>query len=247
MPDLNRADGSSRRPANEMNQTVEHPHFDGREMVMVHDMFRREFALLPGLVDGVVPGDDTRAQAVGDHIEALIAALNHHHRSEDEYVWPLLVDRCANSAAALTGTMQAQHDQVELRLQEVNKSLRNWRANIMADSRKSLVEALERLFTPLSRHLIDEERQVVPLMEQHITAAEFLEIVRMGAANADPDGLPLGFGMLMYEGDPEIIERAIAGMAAEARPVIRELAAQAFAEHSQRIHGTATPPRSTEL
>jgi len=223
------------------------PRFDGREMVMVHDMFRREFALLPGLVDEVPTRNDTRAQLVGDHIEALIAALDHHHRSEDEYVWPLLVDRCAESAAALTAMMQAQHDQVGARIHEVNTALEIWRSNITTDSRKSLVEALDRLIASLRQHLIDEERQVVPLMEQYITAAEFLEMVRNGATHADPDGLPLGFGMLMYEGHPEVVDRAIAGMAAEARPIIRGLAAQAFADHSQRIHGTATPPRSTEL
>jgi hypothetical protein len=28
----------------------EQPYFDGRHMLMMHDMFRREFALMPGLV-----------------------------------------------------------------------------------------------------------------------------------------------------------------------------------------------------
>ena len=83
-------------------------------------------------------------------------------------------------------------------------------------------------------------------MERYITAAEFIEIVRKGAAEADPNELALGFGMLMYEGDPDIIDRAIVTMAAEVRPVIKTVAAQAFADQSQRIHGTATPPRSTE-
>ena len=59
--------------------------------------------------------------------------------------------------------------------------------------------------------------------------------------------LPLMFGMLMYEGDPEIIERALAAMPADARPVITALAPQTFAEHSRAVHGTPTPPRSTEL
>jgi hypothetical protein len=36
-------------------------------------------------------------------------------------------------------------------------------------------------------------------------------------------------------------------MPAEVQPVMRDLATQAFAAHAQLIHGTATPPRSTEL
>jgi hypothetical protein len=36
--------------------TIYEPHFDGREMAMVHDMLRREIALLPGLMAAVAAG-----------------------------------------------------------------------------------------------------------------------------------------------------------------------------------------------
>jgi hypothetical protein len=52
---------------------------------------------------------------------------------------------------------------------------------------------------------------------------------------------------LFNEGDPESVEQVIATMSADAGPVVRRLAAPTFAAHSQRVHGTATPPRSTEL
>jgi len=64
---------------------------------------------------------------------------------------------------------------------------------------------------------------------------------------ADPEHLPLTFGMLMYEGDPESIGQFIAAMPADAGLIIRRLARPAFTTHSQRVHGTPTPPRSTEL
>jgi len=35
-------------------------HFDGREMAMVHRMFRREFLLAPGAVRQVAGGDNGR-------------------------------------------------------------------------------------------------------------------------------------------------------------------------------------------
>ena len=54
-------------------------------------------------------------------------------------------------------------------------------------------------------------------------------------------------GMLMYEGDPEAIEQIVATMSADTGLVIRQSAAPAFTAHAQRVHGTATPPRSTEL
>jgi hypothetical protein len=99
----------------------------------------------------------------------------------------------------------------------------------------------------LKEHLSTEENRVVPLMEQHIAAAEWNEFLKSESAAIDPDYRLLMLGMLMYEGDPESVEQVIAAMPADTGPVIRQLAASAFAAHSLMIHGTATPPRSTEL
>jgi hypothetical protein len=84
-------------------------------------------------------------------------------------------------------------------------------------------------------------------LEEYITATEWDATVQKRAADVDAENLPLSFLLLMYEGDPELVERTIANLAANARPAIRELAGQAFAEHSRRVQGTPTPPRSTEL
>ena len=65
-----------------MMNVEEQLHFDGREMLMVHDVFRREFALMPAVVRGVAVGDHNRAQIVTDHIElrgALPARPWHTH------------------------------------------------------------------------------------------------------------------------------------------------------------------------
>jgi hemerythrin-like domain-containing protein len=223
------------------------PRFDRREMFAVHDVLRREFALMPRLIATVAPGDRDRAGLVGDHIDGLTSLLHHHHGGEDAYVWPLLVDRCADSVAALTGSMHHQHEQLAAHMDAVNAALGIWRVDATIDSGDRLIDALDRVLTSLQQHLDDEERYVVPLMEQHITAAEWDDIVQKGSADADPAQLPLAFGMLMYEGDPEIVERALAAMPADARPMIAALAAKAFAEHSRAVHGTPTPPRSSEL
>ncbi len=223
------------------------PRFDRREMLIVHDLLRREFALMPGLVATVAVGDRERAELVGDHIDGLTSLLHHHHHGEDVDVWPLLVDRCGDSVAARTGAMHDQHEQLTAHLVAVDAALALWRGDVTAHPGHCLVAALDQLVTSLLRHLDDEERHVVPLLEQHITAAEWDGFVQKGSAAAEPAQLPLLFGMLMYEGDPEIIERVLAAMPADARPVVTVLAAQAFAEHSRTIHGTSTPLRSTEL
>jgi len=226
--------------------TGNEPHFDGREMLMLHDSFRREFALMPGLVRGVSADDRERAQVIAAHITYMSTILHHHHHGEDVHVWPLLAERCPGECAALVGLMEAQHEDIARISREIDEGLLDW-AGAATGPRETLAAALDRLLPVLRAHLAAEEEHVVPLMEQHITAAEWRQIVEKEAADADPATLPLGFGMLMYEGDPEVVDAAIATMPDQVRPVIRKLAAQAFAEHSRLVHGTATPPRSTEL
>jgi iron-sulfur cluster repair protein YtfE (RIC family) len=215
-------------------------------MLMMHDMFRREFALMPGLAGGVAAGDRDRAQIVSEHIETVSTILHHHHIGEDENIWPLLLDRCAD-LAPLVRLMEDQHQQVATLIHEVDEALSIWRDNVTVEPRAALADALDRLIPPLKEHLSAEQDRVVPLMEQYITDAEWNKMVEKESAHVDPEQLPLWFGMLMYEGDPDSIERAILTAPADTRPAIRQLAAQTFAAHSQRLHGTATPPRSTEL
>ena len=219
--------------------------FDRREMLIVHDVFRREFALMPGLIGTVAPGDRERAGLVGAHIDGLTTLLHHHHHGEDTNVWPLLVDRCAD-AAAHTGSMHDQHERLATDLDDVATALAVWRVDATAQDGNRLFDALDRTLTSLRQHLDEEERHVVPLLEQHITAAEWDALVQKGAADADPAELPLAFGMLMYEGDPEIIERALAAMPADCPAGHRDAGTagvrRAFTEPSTaRQHRRAAP------
>lgn len=99
----------------------------------------------------------------------------------------------------------------------------------------------------LSEHLSTEESLVVPLLEQHITAAEWNGLLRKQASAGDRDALALTLGMMIYEGDPEAVDQVIGNLPADMRVGIKKLAESTFATHSQQIHGTATPPFSTDL
>jgi hypothetical protein len=128
--------------------------------------------------------------------------------------------------------------------------VREWSAAPTADVAETLAKDTQQLVWLLNEHLGAEEEHLVPLMERHITAAETQEIVAKGGAigaTGDPESLPLAFGMMMYEGDPEVVDRAVASVPSPVREVIRGLAQEAFAAHSRVIHGTPTPPRSTEI
>jgi hemerythrin-like domain-containing protein len=222
-------------------------HFDGREMTMVHDTFRREFGLLPAVVREVADGDVARAEVVAGHIDLVAGLLHHHHQAEDDSVWPLLMVRCPEQIVPLIQLMEDQHASVAATGRKVSEAQAGWRVNAAPGARSVLAGALERLVPVLTEHLAVEEQRVVPVMELHIGMDEWTEILQKGMAGLDLDGLPLQLGMLFYEGDPQIIEGVLATLPAEERAGMLARAQQAYAEHAQLIYGTATPPRSSQV
>lgn len=221
------------------------PHFRRGEMLIVHNMFRREFGLMPGLVDGVSEDDSTRAHLIGDHIAGITSFLHTHHVLEDDNVWPLLLDRCGESVASLVTLMEDQHHQLAELIPQIDAAASAWASNPTDISRRALGEALDRTMPALKEHLTMEEDRVVPLMEQHITAAEWAGFLKSETGAINPAYAPLILGMMMYEGDPESVNSVVATMFTD--PAIKKQAVSTFAAHSQQIHGTATPRRSTEL
>jgi|SoiMethySBSTD1v2_1073268.scaffolds.fasta_scaffold117742_2 iron-sulfur cluster repair protein YtfE (RIC family) len=222
-------------------------HFDGREMAMVHRMFRREFMLASGVVRHVAAGDWERASTVAAHLRLVGSILHHHHSAEDRYVWPLLEQRAPSQISECVLRVVEQHRRVDTVWSEVSRELPVWSCISTAESRDRLADALERLADALIEHMDYEERYIVPVMETHISMSEWNEIVQTLIAGLTPEEALLGLGMSMYESEPDLIEQIIAHMPREARQGIRCSAALAYADHAQLIHGTATPPRSKEI
>src|SRR6266508_6495371 len=80
-------------------------------MVVGHRVFRREFRLLPGLILAVRIGDTARARVLAEHCADVTNGLHRHHTSEDEVLWPRLLDRTPLHAQ-LVHRMEAQHEQL---------------------------------------------------------------------------------------------------------------------------------------
>ncbi|MGK5742541.1 hemerythrin domain-containing protein [Micromonospora sp. URMC 103] len=222
------------------------PLADVRDMYLVHTLLRREFTLMPALVRSVADGDTGRSEVIGAHIELLDTVLHHHHRGEDEHIWVRLLERAPAEVAPIVHLMEEQHRGIEGLNTKLNEALATWRGTGDPEARAALAEVLDRLVPRLTEHLAVEEAQALPIMAKHITGAEWGRMVAEGGSAIAPEHLPLLFGMSMYEGDPDVVSTAILHMPPEVQPTIGELAAQAFAAHSQRVHGTPTPPRIGE-
>ncbi|MEO3748461.1 hemerythrin domain-containing protein [Plantactinospora sp. B5E13] len=214
---------------------------DVRDMYMAHANLRREFSLLPKLVEDVVVGDSRRAELVGAHIELVCGVLHQHHEGEDLLLWPRLSARGGAEAEAVVPVVEAQHHAIEEANAEVSRLLPGWRST--AQGGAELAAALERLRVALIEHMATEESQILPLAEKYVTAAEWKEMGEHGMRATPKKHLPVIVGMTMYEGDPEVIREVLAEAPLPVRLLMPIIGRRAYAKHAKRVHGTATPPR----
>ena len=158
---------------------------DTWDMVLVHKSFRRDFRMLPTLVRAVAPGDTKRAEIVGFHLNAAAGALHHHHAAEDDLIWPLLLERAAPEAD-LVHRMEHQHEGIERGLAGVEILLPQWRRSAAASVAGELSSALRSLSRALIEHMDEEEQQILPLVTETLTVAEWERLGEIAYEKGQP-------------------------------------------------------------
>jgi len=216
------------------------PYADTRDMYAVHTVFRREYALLPGLARSVAAKDEERARIVADHVRLVNLFLHHHHSAEDAVLWLRLLQRAPREIDPVISLMEGQHEMLEVLIGDVGVRLDAWTDGADSDDGEALAVVLQRLVGALYEHMALEERLVLPLVERHIFATEWEAMIQVGAADLAPEVGPFVVGMLMYESGLDAVPP-------ELRDVLGEVAPKAYAGYCERVHGTPTPPRSSEV
>ena len=220
---------------------------DVRMMKVAHGNFRRELGLSPAAVRRTVAGDERRTREVADHVGLFLALLHHHHTIEDDLLWAPLLERVPQELAPLVHVMESQHETVAGLLEQSNATLDTWRTTASSSDGEALAQVLTELCSALFEHLQAEETHLLPLMARHITTAEWAEFTAQGMSSIPRRKMFLGFGMMLYEGDPEVIGLELANLPAPVRRLLPTFGRRAFRRYARRIHGTSTPRRSSDL
>ena len=194
--------------------------------LLAHAGFRLEFGRLADVIGKA--RDARHAELIEDQIRFVLSYLHHHHSDEDTWVWPLLCARAPRSEAALAA-LERQHEQIDPDL-----ALAGDRAQPLAQREA----ALRRLHTALARHLDDEERDAVPLIRSHLTAAEWhshgLQVIR----EYDRKRVSLLFGWASAAGSPEMVRQALTDFPLPIRLLFRLRWWPAYRRRHTRLYGT---------
>jgi hypothetical protein len=139
--------------------------------------------------------------------------------------------------------MEEHHHRVAGLSGELTRTLTAWRATAGANDRAAAADILDQLVAVLREHLGMEERLVMPLVEQHVSAAEWNSMSAVRGDEFTQDQIPLVFGMVLYEGEPAAIADELAGLSPATRPVFENAARTAYAAYAEILYGTPDPPR----
>ena len=137
---------------------------DVRFMRALHAALRRDLSRLRE-----VAGQPDRSAGAPPAVlagwDTFRAQLDNHHAAEDDDLWPVLRPELSDSAdLASLEAMVEEHRQIPPALATVDAALR---------SGAELTGPVELLATVLLDHLAREEREVLPLLERHLTRAQW--------------------------------------------------------------------------
>jgi hemerythrin-like domain-containing protein len=206
--------------SNPTSQAATATGIDVHDMVVVHRVFRRELNLLPELVVAVPPGDVARAGVVADHARLVLAGLHLHHTSEDDLLWPLLLERAA-VAADEVHRMQIQHGAVDRLVDQVVIVLDRWEAEARPAVADELADVLDELRACVVVHLDEEEATILPLAARTVTAEEWAAIGAAGVAKMTRSQRPLMLGAVIEDASPDERRELLAVLPSPVRLLMR--------------------------
>ncbi|MFI7544591.1 hemerythrin domain-containing protein [Actinoplanes sp. NPDC049599] len=156
-------------------------------------------------------------------------------RPEDELLWPLLLDR-VGLRADLVHRMEAQHERLAGLLTRIDDLTARWRARAAADVRDDLADVLATASGALDEHLADEERELLPLVSEFITPAEWNALNARGREAIPKNKLALVFvGAILEEASPRETTMFLAQLPAPARLLWRMLGPRTYARSRDSI------------
>ena len=187
-----------------MSNSVTVPLADTSDMIQLHRVFREALASAAPLVGSVAAGDTERAEIVHAYYFNVLALLHGHHEGEDALVWPKLVERAPEHAETIL-RIAGQHEGVLASLDEADRLLEEWHSDPQIDRGAKLAAALATLGAELAAHLDEEERVILPIAAQHMTAPEWGELPAHGMQHFTGDKVWLILGLIQEQMRPEQI------------------------------------------
>jgi hemerythrin-like domain-containing protein len=142
-------------------------------MYLAHHAFRRDLAAFATAVP-LTPVEDREAwQALAERWAMFAEVLHHHHKAEDDWLWPLLAERADAEGRATLEAMEAEHEQIDPTLEACAAGFARLAQRADLDARSALSVRLTAVREGLGRHLVHEETDAIRLVQTLLTAEDW--------------------------------------------------------------------------
>lgn len=212
-----------------------------QQMPLIHRIFRRELRDLERLVHQVPASGGRRASHVADHLGFLLDGLRYHHSTEDELIWPVLEER-VGADAALLARMTEQHADIDGAVGAVRAAAEVWRRRPGRDTAGDLASRIRELRNVLEPHLDEEERVAVPLIDAHLTRAEWDDVGEKGFEKFTPKERPIAIGQLLEVATAEEARLMFADLPLPVRVLWRVTGKRQYRRYIAKVRGKELPP-----
>ncbi len=204
------------------------PKCQSTDMVLVHKVFRRELGLLPAMMMAVEAGNSARAAVVSAHCRELTTALRHHHAAESELLMPKLLRR-APLDPAVERQLLDWHRNHQALLDEVDGLLPLWTEAADPELGHLLGEILTELAADVADHLDAIERWLLPLADEHVTTAEWLQLGLRAASWIPLTRMAVLLGAMLEDATPQERQNLLGKVPGPARLLFRMVGREQYA------------------
>jgi hemerythrin-like domain-containing protein len=187
------------------------------ETRLLHKMHRAATSLLADDAQR----DDVPPAALAELRDFLVAALRHHHESEDDVLWPQLINADPAAGATLV-ELSAEHDALDAALDALAA------VPVPDDAARAvLATAAVQVRDLVHTHLEHEEPVLFPALAAHMPDRAWTEFSRAVIASAPPTGAHLNIGFFELVGSPAELAVVQANLPPAIAPLVPAMREQA--------------------
>ncbi len=203
-------------------------------MRALHAALRRDLSRLRDAA-GHLDGSAGAPPTVLAGWDAFRAQLGNHHSAEDDDLWPVLREELSDPGdLASVDAMVEEHRHIPRALAGVDTALRGG---------GELAASVQVLSTVVLDHLAHEEREVLPLIEQHMTRSQWRAFLHKERTRRSPRERPEFLTWILDHASEEDAAAVLAEMPPPARLVYRRVLRPRYdAQHRWQIPSRTAKP-----
>jgi hypothetical protein len=151
---------------------------------------------------------------IGSFYDNVIEFLHVHHTGEDELIYPVLEERCADRRSELA-RIDDQHKSLHAPMDAGRSALAEWRAAPTTENAQGVIDAIGSIGETLRPHLAEEETVVLPIATKWMSPEEWGALPGHSMMSFRGDKPWLALGLVREQLDQQHRESSLAAMPPE--------------------------------